>query len=285
MNKFLSIVTLIVILQFKLGNGYDIKAKLSKFINKNSIISFTRIFRGYPAFSGQFAFYAGIETQKLTENTYGHCGGTLISDQWVITAAHCLNNTKRLAVYLGTSSADDPFGLGRKNFRLDKDAIHIYPGYSSAYAWNDIGIYLKNIEFVYICWTVSHINFTSIRIALIQLPEKVQFTQKIHAVHLPTECMPPATSDVIAVGKGAKGNHGPISQEINFAAMKIISLNKCRSESTGLPTIFFRRGIFCARNNHNLQNLCEGDSGGPLISRIENTLIGVASFGHPGNLL
>lgn len=67
----------------------------------------------------------------------------MISDQWIVTAAHCLENTNELNVCLGTSNVDDPFGIRRSNYRLGKDAIHIYPGYSSTYAWNDIGMRLK----------------------------------------------------------------------------------------------------------------------------------------------
>lgn len=120
---------------------------------------------------------------------------------------------------------------------------------------------------------------------MIDLQTKVQLSERIKPVTLPTKCTSPATKDVIVIGNGATGNLRPPSKEINFAVMKTISLKKCRQGSTSLSTIFFRKGIFCAQNGHKLQALCKGDSGGPLISRMNNTLIGVASLGHEGKFI
>lgn len=117
---------------------------------------------------------------------------------------------------------------------------------------------------------------------MIRLSEKVEFSARVNPVRLPMKCVSPTTDDAIAVGSGAISNFGPLSKEINFAVMKIISLKKCRQGSTSLSTIFFRKGIFCAQNHHNLQSVCKGDSGGPLVSKMNNTLIGIASFIHEG---
>lgn len=98
-----------------------------------------RIINGNPAHIGQFPYFALLEIE-LNENVFKRCGATLISDEWLLTAAHCVDNADRLVATLGISRLDSFFqAFIRTEVLIERDNIHIYPGYLSWALWNDIG--------------------------------------------------------------------------------------------------------------------------------------------------
>lgn len=52
--------------------------------------SFSRIVGGQPARAGQFPYQVALYLFKsFTSNLASKCGGSLISQRWIVTAAHC----------------------------------------------------------------------------------------------------------------------------------------------------------------------------------------------------
>lgn len=83
---------------------------------------------GSTASEGEFPFMASIQS-KGADGTDGHfCGGSVIGTRWVLTAAHCLVDTKpgEIQVGVGRTNIDD-LSTGQT---LTVDRIVVHPDYA-----------------------------------------------------------------------------------------------------------------------------------------------------------
>jgi len=101
----------------------------------------TKIFGGKEAAIGQFPYQAAI-----TVNFSGFCGGSLISKNWILTAAHCVKGFVHWKVALGAHNIRESSEPGRVTL-ISKKAI---PHEKYRHLENDV--------------------------AVIQLPQDVQFS-------------------------------------------------------------------------------------------------------------
>lgn len=93
-----------------------------------------RIVQGHDALEGQFPYYAFLRI--LLRHEQNVCGGSLISNTWILTTAHCLKNALAIQVYLGALSTIDIGEVGRELITIQSSLIdhHVFahPKYRSS---------------------------------------------------------------------------------------------------------------------------------------------------------
>lgn len=110
-------------------------------------------------------------------------------------------------------------------------------------------------------------------IALIQLPQPVEFTDVIQPISF--ACSSTNGMDVIAIGDGVtKSYNKNMSSILQYTELKTVSRLNCLWSH---PYLIFRQSIICVKGEGH-KSTCVGDSGGPLVTQ-DHSLIGLTSFG------
>uniref|UniRef100_A0A336M1A2 CSON006365 protein n=1 Tax=Culicoides sonorensis TaxID=179676 RepID=A0A336M1A2_CULSO len=197
----------------------------------------TRIVNGEEAKPGQFPHQVLLRPDT----------GNVISDRFVLTAAHCVKNMQSIEVHLGAHDRTNPNEEGRLVFNSTEFKAHEK---FNLLANNDVG--------------------------LVKLPEAVKFSDKIKPVKLPKNNNDKYENEMAVVsGWGLEhtgGSQAP--HELRFTELRVISNAECKKVYNGL---IVKDSTICAKGEEK-ESACNGDSGGPLVHKETGELIGVVSF-------
>ncbi|KAF7238778.1 Serine protease 27 [Varanus komodoensis] len=223
----------------------------------------SRIIGGKKADEGEWPWQVSVRKNRLHI-----CGGSLISSQWVLTAAHCFEGLLNLPEY--------KINLGE--YDLAKPAPSMV---SSAVSRIIVHPYFAGLGL-------------GADIALVRLEEPVNFSQTISPVCLPSR----SDSDIFPAGMACcVTGWGQILPEVNLVArtlqeveVQIIDAELCNemyrneTDSYAMPEDYtlIDSDMICAGYPEGKKDACQGDSGGPLVCKLNDTWYqsGVVSFGY-----
>ena len=186
---------------------------------------------------------------------YPKCGGSLVGDKYVITAAHCLRgySPEDVAVIIGdTSIAVDNEA---QSIKVDAFSFTRHPQYNSTSHENDI--------------------------AVIELKDKIDLHSQpnIKPVCLPEAGSTYAGEEAVVSGWGRESMDSHMLANLNKVTVRVYGDGSC-----GLMDHYKTDDMLCAGVEEGGKDACVGDSGGPLVvADYENngaaTLVGVVSWG------
>ncbi|CAO1436526.1 unnamed protein product [Diamesa hyperborea] len=225
----------------------EYKAALENQAKVKFNLNYRKIVGGKQASTSQFPYQAG-----LLMNVYGSlfaCGGSLISKNRVLTAAHCAEEASEALVILGANylDRDEP---GQVKMTVPVSGLVCHSEYDPDSLQNDV--------------------------AMIKLPSPVVFNNIIRPIALPERSNDLVGVTAVASGWGNFDQTQKPSPFLRFVNLKVITNSKCNEE---FPDSIFDTTI-CAMGEGDV-GTCHGDSGGPLAVDIngKRILVGVTSFG------
>ena len=219
------------------------------------------IFKSTPTVSADFdsvtPMIVGGDPVAQGDRTYqvslgnGGCGGTIIADQWILTAAHCISSSWPGSVRVGVNSLSSSQG---ETHNVIQTIVH--EGYSSASSGNDIAL-LK---------VSGTINPNYVR-------AKLPTSAVMQAAGSPGDMQ-------IVSGWGRLSSGGTSPDILQEVKVPVVSNAICNSASSYNGSI--NDTMICAGYQQGGKDSCQGDSGGPMVAAYQNEIysVGVVSWGH-----
>jgi hypothetical protein len=222
-----------------------------------------RVVGGEPPAEGRYPFVASLQRVGATGASAHFCGGSLVDEAWVLTAAHCLKSVTagEFRVVVGATRLSAGDGQVRQPAE-----IRIAPGYDG---------------------DSTHGS----DVALVRLSEPVDGIEPVEPVRPSERARWEAGDRAVVVGWGVTSETGTSASDELLAAGLPIRPDAFMAAADAYGESFRPADMLGAGPVDGSADACFGDSGGPLLIGRGTTLrqIGVVSFGrgcgragHPG---
>lgn len=212
----------------------------------NGLRNLLRIIGGREAEKGSWPWQVTI----LNKFREPFCGGTLLNEQWVLTAAHCVR--RRLLVRVGEHDLMADEGTEQES-RVFESFIH--PDYDPDTVNNDI--------------------------ALLQLRTPFDLNEHVQPACLPTPGdQLPINARATILGWGKRRNSAIFGTDLlHQAEVPVVDPELCKEV---YDNYHITDHMLCAGYKKGRVDSCAGDSGGPLLYKNDNRWVvhGITSFGE-----
>ncbi|UYV70531.1 endocytosis [Cordylochernes scorpioides] len=219
-----------------------------------------RIVEGSEAIPNSWPWQVSLQLTLM--EPVGHmCGGTLVNDRWVVTAAHCFASVQQKELWRVHFGKHNKFEEENGEVVRYVKKLIIYPDIPEE-------VFKQNGQF-----DIGH------DLALLQLSAPVNFTSKISTACLPNQGERLAENTICySTGWGMTRGTGK-NDVLKQAVTPILAPDHCKQDIAP----FVDANQLCTGHLHGGEGVCHGDSGGPLVCKdIQSgkwTLHGIVSYG------
>ncbi|XP_055627320.1 brachyurin-like [Toxorhynchites rutilus septentrionalis] len=213
----------------------------------------TMVVGGEEAFPGQFPYKVAVLSEF--SNGIGLCGGSILSENSILTAAHCVSlqeNAIGGTIVMGAHNLTDSSEPSQVRIRFTREEICVHPDWNMNLLRNDV--------------------------AIIRLKNNIQFTDRIQKINLP-----PPTTESFAGQTGTVSGFGVFSDAERVASEvpRFVSNPVMANPACNIRFFGVIQPEHICKSGAGGRGACSGDSGGPMTTTYNgrHVQIGVVSFG------
>ncbi|CAF4763319.1 unnamed protein product [Pieris macdunnoughi] len=206
----------------------------------------TRVVGGKDAPEGLVPHQVALKTKK---DGWTFCGAAVISDRWILTAAHCVKSLQpsQFTAVVGTLSRT----RGGTSYEISKVIAHKEHNKPDRFN-NDI--------------------------AVISTKKAIKFNKNVQPLPLPTKDITAGLSCILS-GWGKLNRNRSLPDKLQYLYVKTLTSNECSKKiNDGRNSAVISSSQMCTLNKRG-EGTCQGDSGGSLVCN--GTSAGVVSFNWP----
>ncbi|XP_064097311.1 serine proteinase stubble-like [Macrobrachium nipponense] len=210
-----------------------------------------RIVGGVQSTTNRYPWLVGLSDVGGDDKPF--CGGTIVNNEWIVTAAHCVKGMTADQLQVLLNMWDWANGSTR-TVKRTVDKVIMHPSYNAQTYNNDIAL-------LHLSTPISFTNFPGIK----------------------PICLPPSTADyagkdAVVTGWGVTSSGGTQPNIVREVTVPITTQAACEAAYGTAVT----QNMICAGLKAGGKDSCQGDSGGPLTvpnGSGKHYLAGVVSWG------